>query len=134
LDYKEHGGGNFPSNILSKHSEQGTFFTQNINDADWWIHVLEYQAFDKYDHPDLDGMIPVIIRFRLNPKKHIPDINRETPTDHLIEKIIPPMGLQVWNSKQWLPIAYWNRIDPNAFLEGEGEDIHLKQHYPMPKV
>lgn len=137
LDYKEYGGSNFPSDVLQQHSSQGNFFCTDPSHIDWWVHVLEYQAKDKWDTDvawDEQGLVPIVLRFRLNPKKHIPDPKRETPSDHLTEKIIPPQGLQVWDGKKWWPIAYWSNVNPNVFLDRDENGVDIKQHYPLPQL
>ncbi len=133
LDYEENGGANFTKPWLQTHSAQGNFFVTDTQNIKWWIHVLEYQASDKSDNIDEDGLIPFILRFRLNPKKHLSDKHQETPSDALTACKIPPMGIQVWDGIKWWPIAYWGNINPQNFLDSDNDNIFVREDYPIPK-
>ena len=134
LDYTEYGGTNFHKPWLQTHSLKGNFFVTDVQNIRYWVHVLEYQAADKSDHIDNDGLIPVILRFRLNPNKYIPDQHGETPSDQLTTRKIPPFGIQVWNGKQWFPIVDWNNVNPWEFLDSDNENnVFVREDYPLPK-
>jgi hypothetical protein len=133
LDYKEYGGANFSQGVYPIHSMSGNFFTTDINRIGFWIHSLEYSGLDQSDNIEEDGLVPIILRFRLNPKKYQPDIHGGDPSDHFTDRLIPPQGLQVWNGKQWIPINYWNNINLNDFVDRDEYGVSVKDRYPMPK-
>lgn len=51
------------------------------------------------------GLVPVVLRFRLNVKKHLPDDKAETPHDRKTTRLIPPHGIQVWSGQDWVPLG-----------------------------
>jgi hypothetical protein len=133
LNYGDYGGVNFPQTWLSAHSTKGNFFVTNIQDVGHWVHTLEYHAYDKSDNVEEDGLIPIILSFRLNPNKHLPDEHGDTQSDRLTDREIPAQGIYVWDGDKWLPISYWQQINIEKFLDRDEHGVQIKSPYPLPK-
>jgi hypothetical protein len=122
LNYQEMGGANFAKGFLILHSQTGNFFVTNIQGVKYWIRTLEEQANDRSDNIEEDGMIPIILKFRLNERKHLPDSHGETQWDRKTDRYIPPEGLMVWDGYRWQPIQEWINIDLNLFISYDDEN------------
>jgi len=133
LNYGEFGGANFPQAWLSAHSSKGNFFVANIRDVGHWVHTLEYHAYDKSDNIEKDGLIPIILSFRLNSNKHISDELGDTQSDRRTTREIPAQGIYVWDSIKWLSINYWQQINLENFLTRDEHGVQIKNPYPLPQ-
>jgi hypothetical protein len=137
LDYTQ-GSPNFPQSWLQQNSAQGSFFTNDPQYISRWVSTLEDHAYAKSDHVDEDGFVPIVLRFRLNPKKQQPDPRGETPADRFTDRLIPPEGIQIWNSQQWLPLSYWESVNLETFLDRQVQDgeelVYIKHNYPLPSA
>lgn len=118
LNYKEFGGRNFEKPFLIRHSQTGNFFTLSLYGAREWISTLEEMANDRSDNPIEEGYIPVILKFKLNRNKQIPD-RYGGENDRKTTSEINQNGLWVWSGRAWLPISEWDRVDVSAFMNGE---------------
>jgi hypothetical protein len=108
--------------FLILHSQTGNFFVTNIQGVKYWIRTLEEQANDRSDNIEEDGMIPIILKFRLNERKHLPDSHGETQWDRKTDRYIPPEGLMVWDGYRWQPIQEWINIDLSLFISYDDEN------------
>jgi len=137
LDYTQ-GSPNFPQQWLQQNSTQGNFFTTDISQVSQWLEILVNHAYAKTDHVEQDGLIPMILRFRLNPNKHYPDPEGYTNSDKYTDRLIPPQGIQIWDTHQWLSISYWESIDPEIFLDRQMQDgeelVYINHNYPLPSA
>jgi hypothetical protein len=131
LDYQEFGGSNFPKPHLQRHSMSGNFFSDDIDGVKYWIITLEHQANDRSDDILEDGLIPIVLRFRLNPNKFILDPEERTSGDYYTNRIIPPQGIQMWNGFNWVPVD--TNIDLHYFVDIVDEDgeniVYVKDPY-----
>lgn len=118
---------NYQKPHLVQNSSQGTFFVNNVQGVKYWISTLEDQANDKSDNIYQDGLIPIILKFKLNKNKHLIDPFGETDFDRKTKTIIPPQGILAWNAINWIPIQSFESINLNYFVEfsDDPDDEHL---------
>jgi len=138
LDFTEYGGANFLKPFLQRNSQLGNFFTTNINQIGNWVETLEYQANDISDNIYEDGLIPIVLKFKINRNTHQPDQHSEYPDSYYTQTIIQPQGIQCWTGVNWIPISSWIRINTGNFIDYvdgyPGEEYYqLRADYPLPK-
>lgn len=143
LNFNGMGGANFGKEFLIRHSQTGTFFVSNIQGVKYWIRTLEEQANDRSDNIEEDGLIPIVLKFRLNERKHLPDEHGETQWDRKTDRYIPAEGLWVWDGLRWQPVQEWINIDLNRFITYDDENYASVKNpyttargvgYPLPSM
>jgi len=134
----EFSGVNFSKPHLINNSQQGNFFTTNLNQVHNWIKTLDYQAQNKSDNIYEDGLFPIILKFNLNRNSFEKDQHSEYPDSYFSRRIVQPQSIFCWSGVNWIPIEQWSRLKTSYFVsyndDYSGEEYwELVEPYPMPR-
>lgn len=119
---------------IQDHSEKGNFFCKTLQCAKNWVGKMMDQAFHISDEPIDDGVIPVIIKFRLNKNSWKPDLLGSVEVEHsyYTPKNIDSKGIKVWNGSNWS--ADYESADNLVNLVDDEDFGHEDGNYPFPHI
>lgn len=107
---------------LLQHSQKGVFFCHHLS-----------------DNPIEDELIPIILRFNLNPTKSKKDIigDLEYSGSKFVSREIPSVGIQMWDGREWIDdidsdMIYIYKFANDAYDDNEQEILTIDSGYPLP--
>lgn len=126
---------------LNQHSTKGVFYCKDAGCVHHWIDEMAEQAYSLSDNPTEDMLIPVVLKFNINPKSTQPDdiANAEmfSKGNYFSKRNINGAGIQVWNGRQWTTDLDAHSVDIHNFVDmGNYDDEHeiktTRYGYPLP--
>lgn len=122
------------SAAYDQHRDGGVFLSDE-DGIHYWHERAEEWANNKSDDVVDDGLIPVVLRVRI-------DIDEECEDDevgssdsrHEAFKCfggVEPENIEIWSGHAWLPVHDWGRVDMSL---GHDEDGYLAGSFESPLV
>jgi hypothetical protein len=116
--------------VYDSHRKRRVFLTEG-GGVFFWHSRTEAFAEHNSDNVIEDGLVPVVLRVRRAMLEEDNDLELDEigTSDSggyeswmLVDNIILPEDIEVWNGRRWVSIDDWNSVDPTIALdEEEGE-------------